>query len=89
MVPATQKHEKLPSKINLKVVTWNMLTLHISRTHSHLMAVMLGYGTDLIAVQEVRWIGECTYLKISTVQCSEAVIINNNILERGSLSADT
>jgi hypothetical protein len=65
------------------VETWNVLSLYTrSEVLRNLVEVTQEYCIDLLAVQELKWLGK-TILEKKNLWCITAVMINNIVLDMG------
>jgi Endonuclease/Exonuclease/phosphatase family. len=72
----------------LRVGTWNVLSLHRSGALHNLIQGTQEYKTDLLAVQEVRWLGR-SIIKRRIAEYTIVVMIDNKFLEQAILLVTT
>jgi hypothetical protein len=76
-------------KKNLRVRTWNMLSLYRSGSLQNLIEVTHDYyKIDLLSVQEVRWLGRIV-LERRIAKYTIVVMINSIFLEQALLLVNT
>jgi exonuclease III len=56
-------------KKELRIGTWNVLTLYKGGALKQLEKVLQNYKMDIIALQEILWIGQCVLEKRNCSVC--------------------
>jgi hypothetical protein len=88
-IAAGQKYLKRPSKIkDVQEETWNILSLYRSGALRNLIEVTQEYGTDLLAIKEVRCLEKSILEKENCTVYYSFHDKNNIVLEWISLSVN-